>query len=295
MAASKTKQPNLEKSLTALETIVASGSGTIGYLAPEQALGQPTLRSDVFATALVFWQMLSGEIPEWPFEWPPEGIDKVRRKVHGDVIEWLRRALEVDQRARFRDGIQMLNAYRRLKSAGKLTPASSKPRKAKKVTSADWRAVRRKLFDRQFRTELGLIHECGRCGGRMGEEMKGCPWCGHAPAKYRGATRLNARCSRCGRGRKADWRFCAWCYGGAFKTVSARSYPDKRYVSRCTNRNCGKDLMAFMRYCPWCRSKVRKRWTFTGADARCRGCGGGIVKDFWKWCPWCVRKMKGRR
>jgi serine/threonine protein kinase len=34
---------------TALRTIQASGSGTVGYVAPEQAMGRPSLRSDVFS------------------------------------------------------------------------------------------------------------------------------------------------------------------------------------------------------------------------------------------------------
>ena len=59
-----------------LGTVEASGSGTIGYLAPEQALGRPTARSDVFAVGLVFWQMLAGVVPEWPFEWPLPGVER---------------------------------------------------------------------------------------------------------------------------------------------------------------------------------------------------------------------------
>ncbi len=278
-----------------LGTILASGSGTIGYLAPEQALGRPTVRSDVFATALVFWQMLSGQVPEWPFDWPLPGADRVRRKVHPELVDWMRRALEVDQRARFRDATQMLVAFRRLKSAGKLLLAKSQ-RKAKSSTETkDWRVVRRKSFDRRYRGALGLVHECSRCGGRLSEAMKGCPWCGVSPKRYRGPTHMPARCSRCGRGRKADWRFCAWCYGAGFPTVSARSYSDRRYTTRCTSPGCGKDLMPFMRYCPWCRVRVRKRWTFDGADGRCHKCSCGVAKEFWKWCPWCVTKLRGRR
>ena len=43
-------------------TISASGAGTVGYMAPEQAMGRPSARSDVFAAGLVLWQMFSGYV-----------------------------------------------------------------------------------------------------------------------------------------------------------------------------------------------------------------------------------------
>lgn len=48
----------------ALRTVRASGSGTMGYMAPEQAMGKPSFRSDVFATGLIIYRMLSGHLPE---------------------------------------------------------------------------------------------------------------------------------------------------------------------------------------------------------------------------------------
>ena len=49
-------------SKVAHRTISASGAGTVGYMAPEQAMGRPSRRSDVFATGLVLWQMFSGRL-----------------------------------------------------------------------------------------------------------------------------------------------------------------------------------------------------------------------------------------
>ena len=52
----------------AQRTLKGSGSGTIGYIAPEQAMGKPSFRSDVFSLGLILWEMLTGELPEYPFD-----------------------------------------------------------------------------------------------------------------------------------------------------------------------------------------------------------------------------------
>jgi serine/threonine-protein kinase len=43
-----------------LRTLKASGSGTIDYIAPEQAMGRPKFQSDVFSLGLVIYRLLSG-------------------------------------------------------------------------------------------------------------------------------------------------------------------------------------------------------------------------------------------
>ena len=95
----------------ALKTIRASGSGTIGFMPPEQAMGKPSLRSDVFSLGLVIYRMFSGELPEWPFEWPPPGYRRLRTRVHPDMIAFLRKAIDVNPRKRFRDAVQMQAAF----------------------------------------------------------------------------------------------------------------------------------------------------------------------------------------
>src|SRR5690606_36135308 len=65
----------------AQRTLRGSGSGTIGYIAPEQAMVRPSFRSDVFSLGLILWQMLTGELPEYPFTWPLPGLQRLRRKV----------------------------------------------------------------------------------------------------------------------------------------------------------------------------------------------------------------------
>src|SRR4029078_10603375 len=45
-------------------TLKASGSGTVGYIAPEQALGRPKFQSDVFSIGLVIYEIMRGSVPE---------------------------------------------------------------------------------------------------------------------------------------------------------------------------------------------------------------------------------------
>jgi len=99
----------------AQKTLEGSGTGTIGYMAPEQAMGKPSPRSDVFSAGLIIYRMFSGEWPAWPFSWPPPGIRKIRSRMHPDFIAFLQKAIDADPRRRFRDAEQMRNAFLRLK------------------------------------------------------------------------------------------------------------------------------------------------------------------------------------
>lgn len=94
----------------------ASGSGTLGYIAPEQAMGRASFRSDVFSLGLVMWHMLGRVVPKWPFEWPLEGHAEVRRKSHPEMVALLRRALEIDDRKRFSDARWMLRRFREIEA-----------------------------------------------------------------------------------------------------------------------------------------------------------------------------------
>lgn len=94
-------------------TIVANGTGTVGYMAPEQAMGRPSARSDVFSLGLLIYRMLSGVWPEWPFDWPPPGSARLRgRGIHPDFVRFLRKSIEVRAASRFRDAGVMLREFR---------------------------------------------------------------------------------------------------------------------------------------------------------------------------------------
>jgi serine/threonine-protein kinase len=92
-------------------TIMGSGQGTVGYIAPEQAMGKPSFRSDVFSMGLLIYRMFAGELPAWPFDWPLPGAERLRRTVSRDFVTFLRRSIEVHERKRFRDGVQMQKAF----------------------------------------------------------------------------------------------------------------------------------------------------------------------------------------
>lgn len=109
-------------------TVRASGSGTLGYIAPEQAMGRPSFRSDVFSLGLILCRMVTGHLPEWPYKWPPAGLARARRRLHPDLVHFLRKSLETDPRRRFRDADQMLAAFKRVKRKALAYAASSRRR-----------------------------------------------------------------------------------------------------------------------------------------------------------------------
>ncbi|TWU16704.1 serine/threonine-protein kinase [Allorhodopirellula heiligendammensis] len=95
----------------AQKTISGSGTGTLGYMAPEQAMGKPSKRSDVFSLGLVAYRMLSGKWPEYPFEWPFPGATAMRRRVHADVVAIIRKSVAIRPRDRFVDAEKMAAAW----------------------------------------------------------------------------------------------------------------------------------------------------------------------------------------
>lgn len=98
----------------ARRTVKGSASGSVGYMAPEQAMGLPSARSDVFSAGLVIHQILTSSLPQWPFTWPTEGWKRLRQQ-HPELREFVRRSLEVDTRKRFRDAVAMEKVFRKLR------------------------------------------------------------------------------------------------------------------------------------------------------------------------------------
>lgn len=98
----------------AFRTLSASGSGTVGYLAPEQAMGKPSLRSDVFSSGLLMYRLMAGDLPEWPFHWPYPNAARLKGVWHPELIRIVRRATMVDETKRFPSAVQMLEALRKV-------------------------------------------------------------------------------------------------------------------------------------------------------------------------------------
>ena len=278
----------------ATRTIHGSGDGTVGYLAPEQAMGRPSFRSDVFSLGLVIYRLLAGQLPTWPFDWPLPGHARLRSSVHPDLILLLRRALEIDARRRYADAVQMAAAYDRIRSRVASFATRRRKRRAGPERTKDWKTVRVGEFRRAVRGVLTLRGTCSKCAGPLSERMAHCPWCGLQIKVWREDTRFPLRCRRCHRGMKKDWRFCVWCYGPAYET-DGKTYSDVRYTARCGGKRCSRKLlMPFMRYCPWCNVKVRRRWTLGAQACRCRRCGWGVAGEFWSFCAWCgLRQDRG--
>jgi hypothetical protein len=255
-------------------------------------MGRPSCRSDVFSAGLILYRMFSGQLPEWPFEWPMPGHDRLRRVLTPEFISFIRRAISVPPSKRFADCNVMLRAFQALRSKALRTPAR-RSRRTDTVKGKDWREVRWKQSVRTFGKELGARHDCSGCGGPVAEAMSYCPWCKRDRRIHRGPTALTRRCPRCKRGMKGDWRYCAWCFGKGLQPTTTRDYPDKRYTGRCSNESCGRrELMPFMRYCPWCHAKVRREWKLNGSKSRCQSCRWGVAGEYWKYCPWCSKTLR---
>jgi len=280
-----------------LRTLKASGSGTIEYIAPEQAMGRPKFQSDVFSVGLVLYRLFSGKLPEWPYKWPMAGHDRLSARVRPELAEILRKALQIDPGDRYRNAIEMYAAFDELQSRARRQrrdrkrSAGRKPGKQLKSGSS-WRQMQWREFRRQFHAVLQTTHQCRNCEGPVAESMQACPWCGFDNPARGATTTMPAHCPRCERGVKSDWDYCAWCYGRGFETETNRRYPDKRYVARCANSRCREPLMRFMRYCPWCRSKVKRPWKIPGSKDKCHACHWGIAKEFWNYCAWCREPVR---
>ncbi len=273
-----------------LRTLKASGSGTIDYIAPEQAMGRPKFQSDVFSLGLVIYRLLSGRLPEWPFEWPLPGREKLVARVRPELIEVLKQAIQLDPKLRYRDAVQMQAAFTKAQSTAR------KQKRAKPVNTArrgsSWRQMQWREFQRQFKQQLETQHQCRRCEAPVSESMQCCPWCGFDNPSRGSESRLPSSCPRCERGVKNDWDYCAWCYGPGFVEEVSRTYPDKRYSACCESKRCRGPLMPFMRYCPWCRKKVRRAWRLKSSRQTCKSCGWGIVREYWNYCAWCREPVK---
>jgi hypothetical protein len=232
---------------------------------------------------LVLYRLLSGRLPEWPFKWPMVGNDRLLARVSPEFADLLKKAIQLDPADRYRSGVEMYNAFRKLHRKAKRKITGNRPKK----NGASWRKIQWREFQKTYRQDLQTKCQCRHCEGPVAESMVFCPWCGNDHPSQPSETDMPAVCPRCERGVKSDWVYCPWCYGAGFELETSRHYPDKRYAGKCEKRSCGEPLMPFMRYCPWCRSKVKKPWKIATGKERCGSCDWGVAKEFWDYCAWC--------
>ncbi len=185
-------------SKVAQATLRASGAGTLGYMAPEQAMGRPSYRSDVFALGLVLYRMFSGHLPEYPFVWPPPGLRLLQQKVHPGLISLLRKSIELAPPKRFADAQAMQAAFARVRKHHGGRAAAKRSSKSSR-RSSDWKDIQRKQFLQEFGKALDAHHECQACHGPVSEAMQACPWCGKPRLTHEGDVAFPQHCPRCAR------------------------------------------------------------------------------------------------
>jgi serine/threonine protein kinase len=256
--------------------------GTPGYVAPEQAYGYPSYRSDCFSAALVLYEFLTGSLPRWPFNWPLRGSQRLRQKTSLAFERFMRKALAVSPNKRFSDSHEMLESL--LEAIPKRILKSLTPRLVVK-RKPNWQQVRRQSFLHKYRKTFGVLHACRDCGEPIAEPMSVCPWCGSERNRYDSRSTFDLVCPDCHKGIMPEWRFCPWCYGPGFAHPAETTTHGARYVDNC--RHCGGKLMRFMRYCPWCHRKLHQNWQVSPFPEKCSKCGWPVDTNFWIYCPWC--------
>lgn len=266
------------------------GTGTIGYMAPEQAYGQASFASDVFSTGILLYELLTNQLPPWPFEWPYPKQDLLKRKVPIALLRFIRKATQFKPSHRFPNAMEMEMAWHQALKQKK----NPKKRRRKPQKVLHWQDYKVQTFVRLHHSKLKLDYLCRKCEQPISEWMMVCPWCGDTENSFRKITTLPAICEHCEHGRHLDWRFCPWCFRERFKKVSPKPSRDKRYTIHCTNPKCRKPMIPFMRYCPYCHKKAARPWKNTSLSGRCLHCRWGVANDYWSFCAWCGKSLRGR-
>jgi len=260
--------------------------GTPGYVAPEQAYGRPTYRSDCFAVALILYEYLTGVLPKWPFRWPLPGHKRLREKTNLATVRFLKKALAVDPDQRFADAEKMLAALLQAIPKNLKSPLVLKAAGRRRTT---WQKMRRGAFLERYGKVLSADFRCVDCGEAIAETMMLCPWCASRRNRFDAETRFSHICPYCRKGILPEWRYCPWCYSPGLDQPAKTPTPGARYHDRC--KHCGGKLMRFMRYCPWCHRKIRRPWQVRPFPEICARCRWSVDTAFWNHCPWCGQKL----
>ncbi len=266
-------------------------AGTLGYMAPEQAYGKGYFASDVFSLGLIAYEVITGVLPSWPFDWPPGGYARFRERVPEPVRNVIRKAAEFDPLRRYPDAITMQKALERAWARVENAPRRRSSQRRRKRTSAPSPlAVHAEAFRRVHGKGLALRFSCHRCEGPISEAMRHCPWCGASDNSFRRISDYPLVCPDCERGVRREWNACPWCYAGRIVGNGRKPPPDTRAERGCAARGCNGELRPFMRYCPMCKRKTRRVWSHPDLPDRCPRCRWPTSKDFLRFCPWCGRR-----
>ena len=267
-------------------------AGTLGYMAPEQAYGRARLASDVFSLGLIAYEILTGYLPTWPFEWPFSHSERFEAKVPEPVRAVLRKAAQFQPRRRHVDGVAfeqaLARAFEKVEQRRRVSPV--RRRRARAAAPPTPLAVQAEAFRRAHGSELQLRFRCQRCEGPIAETMGFCPWCGASDNSFREITRYPLVCPECERGVRPEWSYCPWCYAGRFEANGRRPPHDRQAVRRCGRRGCEGELRPFMRYCPLCKWKPKRVWSHPSLPDRCPRCRWPVSRSFMHFCPWCGRR-----
>jgi serine/threonine-protein kinase len=272
-------------------TQIHTEAGTFGYIAPEQAYGRARLSSDVFSLGLIAYEVLTGELPGWPFTWPPEGHRAFRAKVPAPLQPILRRAIELDPGRRWSDAVEFSTALERAFARLEHDSRPRAPRRRRRRKEAPSPLlVEAALFRRAHGVRLGLRYHCHRCDGPIAESMAFCPWCGSKDNSFRDVTTYSLVCPDCERGVRPEWKACPWCFKGRLQSNGRRPPPDPLAERRCSTPGCEGQLRRYMRYCPLCKRRPRRPWTDPELGGRCPRCRWPTSHASWRFCPWCGRR-----
>jgi serine/threonine-protein kinase len=267
-------------------------AGTLGYMAPEQAYGRVRFTSDVFSLGLIAYELLTGVLPTWPFDWPPEGYRRFADRVPEPVRPVLRKAAEFDPGRRyanagaFAEALEKAFARVEVPVRRRATPR----RRRRPATEPSPLAVQAEAFRRARGKGIDLRYRCHRCDGPIAESMVYCPWCGTADNSFAEITSYALVCPECERGVRPEWTACPWCFKGRFESNGRVPPVDARAERRCGARGCEGQLRPFMRYCPLCKRKTKRVWSHPELPDRCPRCRWPTSRAFLRFCPWCGRR-----